>query len=74
MAQSFGSWLKAQRDRNDPVGDLAQDFLRDVAANQRGWPSQWSAMALRHRLMFLDACDGAMAALDQAVAEWQASR
>ena len=27
--ETFGMYLARQKDRNDPVGDLAQDFLRD---------------------------------------------
>ena len=74
MAKSFGSWLKAQQHRDDPIGDLAQDFLADSKHTQHGWPSHWSATGLRHRLMFLAAPDAVFAALDQAVAEWEASR
>lgn len=74
MAKSFGSWLKAQQHRDDPIGDLAQDFLSDIKRTEHGWPSHWSAKTLRHRLMFLAAPDAVFAALDQAVEEWEASR
>lgn len=74
MAQSFGTWLKAQTHRDDPIGDLASDFLRDLAATRQSVPSRWSPKALRHRLMDLDACDGAFEALATAAKEWQASR
>jgi hypothetical protein len=73
MAQSFGSWLKAQQHRDDPIGDLAQDFLRDIKSTEHGWPSSWSATTLRHRLMFLDASGPVFDALEQAKAEWDAS-
>jgi hypothetical protein len=29
MANSFGTYLKRQKDRDDFVGDLAQDFIDD---------------------------------------------
>lgn len=74
MAKSFGSWLKAQQHRDDPIGDLAQDFLADIKRTEHPWPSHWSVTTLRHRLEFQCACDGAFEALDQAVAEWKASR
>ncbi len=27
--ETFGMYLARQKDRNDPIGDLARDFLRD---------------------------------------------
>jgi uncharacterized protein YozE (UPF0346 family) len=32
--RSFRQWLLAQRKRNDPVGDLARDFLGDDEAGR----------------------------------------
>ncbi len=26
----FGTWLKAQRDRDSPIGDLSRDFLQSI--------------------------------------------
>lgn len=71
MAQTFGAWLKRQAHRDDFIGDLAQDFIRDINATGHGYPSQWSPRSLRHRLMYLDACPGAFDALEAAVTEWK---
>jgi hypothetical protein len=29
FAMTFDSWLRKQRDRDDPIGDLAQDYIAD---------------------------------------------
>ena len=74
MAQSFGTWLKRQAQRHDPIGDLAGDFIADLRRTQHGVPSQWTPKALRHRMMFLGACTEAFEALAAAEAEWRAVR
>jgi hypothetical protein len=74
MAQSFGSWLKAQRDRDDPVGDLAQDFIRDIKRTPYKRPSDWSPHRLRVRLQARQASAMATSGFRIAVAEWHASR
>lgn len=71
MAKSFGTWLKRQVHRDDPIGDLAHDFIRDLRITEHGVPSQWTPRSLKHRLMYLDACDGAFEALESAEAEWR---
>lgn len=71
MAQTFGAWLKRQADRDDPIGDLAQDFIRDINRTQHGWPSRWSALALKQRLMYLGVERPVWNAYRSAVAEWK---
>ena len=73
MAQSFGSWLKAQRDRNDPVGDLAQDFITACKWRDED-PDLKDPHHVRFQMDCLSASSEAHAALDAAAAEWQASR
>jgi hypothetical protein len=77
MAQSFGSWLKAQQHRDDAIGDLAQDFLSACR-----WRKEDPLTKTRDHVAFqmacLGACSDAYQALDAAAAEcaaeWQASR
>jgi hypothetical protein len=73
MAQSFGSWLKAQQHRDDAIGDLAQDFLSACR-----WRKEDPLTKTRDHVAFqmacLSACSDAYEALDAAAAEWQASR
>ena len=64
----FTTWLKAQRGRDDPVGDLARD-----AAADRHWPK--AAKSLPRLLDYLagrGACPGAVEACRRAWAEFRA--
>lgn len=67
---TFNRWLKAQMEREDPVGDLARDANED---------SQWPARAhkfdafLEH-LDEMNACDNAFLALDHAWNEWRCTK
>ena len=67
MREPFTTWLLWQIGRDDPVGDLASDVARDP-----DWPSGGRGpgrflVYLRNR----GACDGAIAALRAAWAEWK---
>jgi hypothetical protein len=62
----FRDWLRRQRDRPDPVGDLAREAHHD-----HGWPRGRARLDTLHlHLDDLDACDGAHDALDCAWIEW----
>jgi hypothetical protein len=64
---TFIQWLKQQRDRDDPVGDLARD-----AASDRRFPRSNSLVRLQAYLAFdTYAIDLAQIALVRAWAEWQ---
>jgi uncharacterized protein YozE (UPF0346 family) len=66
---TFLQYLRAQRDRHDPVGDLARDALHDPDPDmprRRTTRQQWQAyLEARH------ACDGALEALDKAWDEYE---
>jgi hypothetical protein len=59
----FGVWLLEQRDRQDPVGDLARDY---IAGGCRGY----SAREVRDHMTSVGASCYAANAMDQAVEEW----
>jgi hypothetical protein len=62
----FTTWLRRQRQRDDPVGDLAREAARD-----RGWPRPPARLAILHaHLERTHAPDGAHEALDRAWFEW----
>ena len=66
--RSFAAWLRNQRRRDDPVGDLARD-----AAADRHWPK--AAKSLPRLLDYLagrGACPGAVEACRRAWAEFRA--
>ena len=68
--RSFAAWLRNQRRRDDPVGDLARD-----AAADRHWPK--AAKSLPRLLDYLAgrrACPGAVEACRRAWAEFRAER
>lgn len=63
---TFRQWLKLQKWRDDPVGDLARDFMDDTCS--RGLRTVGSIR--RHILYAHIPCDGAREALDTAIAEY----
>lgn len=70
MATTFRRWLTEQRDRDDPVGDIARDVLADSCA--RGL---WAPRSLRrHMVDTHEPIDRALDAFDRAEAEWRAIR
>ena len=67
--RAFGTWLKAQTRRDDPIGDLAKDFLRDcrlrkITPVSIGKPSDL-------RALMLGACPEALRALREAAGEFR---
>ena len=68
--RSFAAWLRNQRRRDDPVGDLARN-----AAADRHWPK--AARSLPRLLDYLagrGACPGAVEACRRAWAKFRAER
>ncbi|MEJ5225042.1 MAG: hypothetical protein WHV44_11350 [Anaerolineales bacterium] len=63
---TFRQWLKLQRWRDDPVGDIARDFLDDPCA--KGLRTVGSIR--RHVLYAHRPCTGAVEALDTAIGEY----
>lgn len=70
---AFTLWLADQQDREDPVGDVAPEFIEGA---RRGLHDEHYATAseVRHAWEALDASPSRLDALDQAVAEWEAGR
>jgi hypothetical protein len=66
---TWGRWLKAQRFRDDPIGDLARDWLTDCGHRKYSSPGGVRKELDRHR-----ACEGAYEALDEAIKEWGGGR
>ncbi|MFZ3266157.1 MAG: YozE family protein [Terriglobales bacterium] len=65
---TFWQWLKAQKRRTDPVGDLSREAIADEAhkGNTRSW---WERHLAQH-----NACDGAVDALDTAWEEFSGAK
>lgn len=66
----FGSWLKRQKHRPDPVGDLATDFLQDCRRRGVRPGSVRTPGELLAWLETGEACSGAFDALAEAQAEF----
>lgn len=66
---TFIPWLRQQKDRDDPVGDLARDLLRDP-----GREKIRSVVALRSRLSGGRVCQGALDAFEKALNNWRATK
>jgi hypothetical protein len=67
--QTFWQWLKRQKRRADPVGDIARDAIADVHPRQRrGSTVSWWR---EHITTEHTACDAAVDALERAGREYQ---
>lgn len=65
----FLPWLRQQRDRDDPVGDLARDLERDP-----GGEKIRTVAAMRDRLQDSRVCQGAVSAFEKALKEWRVAK
>ena len=63
---TFRQWLKKQVYRDDPVSDLAIDFLSDKRAK-----GLRSVESIRTHILTMTADDLVLAALDQAIREYK---
>ena len=61
----FSNWLLSQSDRDDPVGDLANDAILDPPPG-----GQWGVDDLRRHMMNRRACTDAFDALREARREF----
>ncbi|MFB0874611.1 MULTISPECIES: YozE family protein [unclassified Sphingobium] len=65
--QPFGTWLLAQRKRDDDIGQLAKDAFRDPA-----FPIEGDFKAVSKRLNAVSAPPEMHAALEEAETDWLA--
>ena len=63
---AFTTWLRAQQHRDDEVGDLARDYVRDSCARNIRKPES----LLAHIYDMHTTSPGAGAAIERAVDEW----
>jgi uncharacterized protein YozE (UPF0346 family) len=63
---TFKAWLVVQKSRQDPVGALARDVLKDHA-----WPPTQDMVKLRQHMVKRGAVQDTLLALDRAYAEYQ---
>jgi hypothetical protein len=64
--KTFYMWLRQQKYRDDPIGDLARDFADDKCAKRLR-----SVKSIRRHILFAhNPCLGAQTALEEAIAEY----
>jgi uncharacterized protein YozE (UPF0346 family) len=71
-SKGFVKWVTKQRDRNDPIGDLAKDVVQDIREKEshgHAYPTTYKQ--LREHLINSNACDGALRAFDEAWDEYK---
>jgi uncharacterized protein YozE (UPF0346 family) len=67
---NFYNWLKKQKDRDDPIGDLANDSLSD-----KSFPTESDSLEkIKTHLIVKNACDEAIQALKEAFDEFNSNR
>jgi uncharacterized protein YozE (UPF0346 family) len=70
VGATFYAWVRSQRGRDDAVGDLARDVMRD-----RNFPREANDYdALYFHLYEMGACPAALRAFDRAWEEFQRAR
>ena len=62
---TFNSWLRKQRERDDPIGDLACDYIADCRSNRIAYRSIRSLRRVAHTVSDV---------LDEAIAEYRIAR
>lgn len=73
-SKGFVKWVIKQRDRNDPIGDLAKDVMQDIRTKERrGDAYPTTHKQLRQHLIDSNACDGALRAFEEAWEEYKES-
>lgn len=72
MEMTFRSWLKKQRKRIGPVGDLARDTFTDDGIPLPRRMTKKTLLA--HMEQHYNPCDGALSALDEAYSEFQSEK
>ena len=70
MSKTFVVWLREQKGRNDPVGDLAYDFCADSSMDFRGVKRKDQCLFLRDHLLKLNAVEVVFNTLQKAIIEW----
>jgi hypothetical protein len=68
---AFSTWLLAQAERDDPVGDLARDYGTGVETRAHGADHRTPEEVRRDVLDPCHASSGAYESLDRAEAEWR---
>ena len=78
---AFWTWLMRQKDRDDPVGDLARDASgaerkksrRPQGSDEPGWLASRpkTSKNLREHMLMRSACCQAFDALDEAIKQWR---
>ncbi len=63
---TFKAWLMLQTKRDDPVGNLARDVLKDLT-----WPPTQDMVKLRQHMVKRGAAENTLVALDRAYSEYQ---
>jgi uncharacterized protein YozE (UPF0346 family) len=63
---TFKAWLMLQMKRDDPVGDLARDVLKD-----RTWPRTQDTVKLRQHMVKRGVVENTLSAFDRAYSEYQ---
>ena len=71
MSKSFGVWLKQQSNRDEPIGDLATDFITWCKFKQRK-PSQFKTADDFHEACSWQFCSAAEDAFEEASDEFAA--
>lgn len=67
----FGRWLVAQRQRQDPVGELARNYLVGGDSCCMGVNVKDPAPLLDHMVQAHDAGDAALQTFERARSEWE---
>lgn len=71
MKMTFENWLRKQKERDDPIGDLAKDFIDSYKIILK---EKQKRFKVKETMEYFGACSDARIAYDEAMKEYKENK